>query len=216
MRRLVKICGVTRVEDAVAAVDLGADLVGLNFWPGSPRCVDLDRARAIAGAVRGRGALLVGVFVDAAVERVRETLDAVGLDLAQLHGDEPAAAHAALEGRSIRVFRGLPDPAEVARTPPVWGVLVDAPGGSAAGVRYGGTGERWDFAALAGWRGPRPLLVAGGIRPGLAAAALAASGAEGVDVASGVELAPGIKDRERMRALIEEVRRAETRNPAGR
>ncbi len=216
MRKVVKICGVTRVEDAVAAVDLGADLVGLNFWPGSSRCVGLDRARAIADAVRGRGALLVGVFVDAPVERVRAILEEVGLDLAQLHGDEPAAAHAALEGRSIRVFRGLPDRSTARATPPVWGVLVDAPASSPIDLRYGGTGERWDFAALAGWRGPRPLLLAGGIRPGLAAAALAASGADGVDVASGVELAPGIKDRERMRALIEEIRRAETRNPAGR
>ena len=106
----------------------------------------------------------------------------------------------------------MPAP-EVARgTPPVWGALVDA----AAGARYGGTGEGWDYSALAPWRGPRPLLVAGGIGPGNAASALAASGADGVDVASGVERAPGIKDRERMRLLIEEIRSAETTTPTGR
>jgi phosphoribosylanthranilate isomerase len=211
-RPLVKICGLTRVGDARAAVELGVDLVGLNFWPKSPRHVDLERARAIADAVRDRGALLVGVFVDEPLARVREVLATVGLDLAQLHGDEPAADHAALEGRSIRVFRGVPDGATAYRAPTVWGALVDV----AAGARYGGTGESWNYAALAGWRGPRPLLVAGGIRPENAAAALRASGADGVDVASGVESAPGIKDRERMRRLIEEIRRVEKKAPTGR
>jgi len=209
---LIKICGLTREEDALAAVDLGADLLGLNFWPTSPRFVDLDRARAIADAVRGRGALRVGVFVNEPVARVREILERVGLDLAQLHGDEPTADHEALAGRAIRVFRGVPAPEDARATPPVWGALVDG----AVGARYGGTGEGWDYAALASWRGPRPLLVAGGIRPGNAAAALAASGADGVDVASGVERAPGIKDRERMRRLIEEIRSAEKKTPTGR
>ncbi len=211
-RRLVKICGLTGHGDALAAVELGADLLGLNFWPESPRHVEMARARAIADAVRGRGALLVGVFVNEPIEAVRETLEAVGLDLAQLHGDEPDADFAALEGRAIRVYRGVPDVARLGRTPPVWGALIDG----AAGARYGGTGESWDYAALAGWRGPRPLLVAGGIRPGHAAAALAASGADGVDVASGVERGPGVKDRERMRELIEEIRRAETTMPSRR
>jgi len=203
---LVKICGLTVEDDARAAVDLGAALLGFNFWPKSPRHVDRARARAIADAVRGRGALLVGVFVDAPVEEVRETLDDVGLDLAQLHGDEPASDHVALVGRSIRVFRGVPDAATAEATPTVWGALVDV----AAGARYGGTGEAWRYADVVDWRGPRPLLIAGGIRPDNVAAALAASGADGIDVASGVERAPGIKDRERMKRLFEEIRRGET------
>jgi phosphoribosylanthranilate isomerase len=202
---LVKICGITRVEDAVLAVELGADWLGLNFVPASPRHVDRARARAIARAVAGEVGL-VGVFVDAPLAQVEDLLAEVGLDLAQLHGDEPAAALESLAARDrlLRVFHGVPAQAAVEASPPAALFLVDA----AHAALRGGTGVSWQWREVAGLRFSAPLLVAGGIRPDNVAAALAASGAAGVDVASGVESAPGIKDPGKMESLFREVRRA--------
>ena len=202
---LVKICGITRVEDAAVAIELGAAWLGLNFWPGSPRCGDRARARAIARAVGGRAGL-AGVFVDAPLGEVEATLAEVGLDLAQLHGSEPAGdlASLAAAGRLLRVFRGLPDQAAIDGSPRGALFLVDA----AHATLRGGTGRSWEWGSLAGLRFPAPLLVAGGIRPENVAAALDSSGADGVDVASGVESAPGIKDPGKMERLFMEVRRA--------
>lgn len=225
-RALVKVCGVTSAADAVAAVELGADLVGLNFHPPSPRFVATERAVAIAAAVRraaeGRSARpvrLVGVFVDLPRREVAAIDAAVGLDLLQLHGDETADEVAAFGGRALQVFRlpaalltaAAPPPAaeldsRLAAHPTAWGFLFDVRHESL----YGGTGESWRWSALAGLRDPRPRLVAGGIRPENARRALAESGAAGIDVCSGVESAPGVKDRARMArlfaALAEEAR----------
>lgn len=205
MRPLVKICGLTRVEDARLALSLGADLLGVVLWPGSPRAVPLARAREIAAAVGGR-VPLVGVFVGARPEEVELSLAAGGLDLAQLHGPEPDAWAAALGGRALRAIAAeeAADDSAAARMaalPSAWGFVVDR----ADPVRFGGTGERWAWRRL-----PRPgpgqrLLVAGGIRPNNALAALAATGADGIDVASGVEASPGIKDPELLARLFEEV-----------
>jgi phosphoribosylanthranilate isomerase len=210
-RPRVKICGVTRPEDALLAAELGAELVGVNFWPRSPRRVDPERARAIVQAVAG-SARVAGVFVDEPPGRVDELADSVGLDLVQLHGDEPAAELARLVARfaCLRALRcdaaRLAAPEPFAGAPPgvaFW--LLDAP----AGERYGGTGEPWEWgrARRLVERAPGPVLIAGGIRPGNARAALAATGAAGVDVASGVESAPGVKDPEKMRRLMEELAR---------
>jgi phosphoribosylanthranilate isomerase len=231
-RATVKICGLTRPDDAALATRLGADLIGINFWPRSPRYVfDPGRARAITAAASesGAGVRVVGVFVNQEPGAIEEWIGSAGLDLVQLHGDEPdelldrfapralralraGMASAAPAGPGVNAVRGgrrrdglhplqwtsfAPDRRLVA-----W--ILDGP----AGARFGGTGEAWD------WSQARPLvaaaaspvLIAGGLRPGLARAALAASGAAGVDVASGVESAPGVKDAERMRRLIEEVR----------
>jgi phosphoribosylanthranilate isomerase len=212
----VKVCGVTRVEDAVAAVDLGAAMIGLNFHPPSPRCVDVERAKEIAAAVRGRAAV-VGVFVDRPVGEIEEIAERAGLDLVQLHGDEGPADVAAFGGRAIEVVRVPPEAPptaaeldrELARYPGAWGFLFD--------VRHpelhGGSGESFGWGVLAGLDrgalGGRPLLVAGGIVAGNAARALAESGADGVDVASGVESAPGIKDRDKVERLLREVRGVE-------
>jgi phosphoribosylanthranilate isomerase len=199
----VKICGVTRVADALEAARLGAAWIGLNFAPESPRRIDVATAAEIAAAVRaGFPAVgLVGVFVNEPAGRVLDLLDRLGLDLAQLHGEEPEADHRALGRRAVRVFRGVPERStiESAGEPALF--LVDAAGGR----RRGGTGTAWSYAALAGLRFPAPVLIAGGIDPGNAARALAGSGADGVDVASGVESAPGIKDPEKMAALMREV-----------
>ena len=230
-RPLVKICGVTRPQDAVAAIELGADLLGLNFYAGSPRCLidpedgpdrALEPARRLVRAARGAVAsaarppvLLVGVFVNEDPERVEEIAGALELDLVQLHGDEEPAAVARFGDRAIRVFRSTEPPAaeELERTPEAWGFLFDVPRGSASAAsgsprdeRYGGTGEQWQYEMLRTLEAERPVLVAGGVRPGNARRALDLSGADGVDVCSGVEGAPGIKDPDRMRRLFEEVR----------
>lgn len=220
---LIKICGVTRPEDAALAVELGADLLGLNFHPPSPRYLDpvrdLSRVREIADAASG--ATLVGVFVNRPPEEVEEVAAAVGLHLVQLHGDEEPEIAARFGSRAVKVFRRAPPPPpeELARYPDAWGFLFDTPPRrrrAAAGADpYGGTGESWDHGVLRGLLsgssaeggpgGGRPVLVAGGVRPGTAVAALEASGARGIDVCSGVESAPGVKDAELMKRLFEEV-----------
>ncbi len=209
-RPLVKICGVTRPEDADLAAVLGADLLGLNFYPPSPRCLTVEAARAIAAAVAGR-ALLVGVFVDRPRAEVEEIAERVGLDLIQLHGDEGPDEAAHWGGRALKAFRVAPAegeeiaPALLDPFPGAWGFLFD--------VRherlYGGTGRGWRYGALAGLAAHsagRPVLVAGGIGPENVRAVLAASDAAGVDVCSGVESAPGIKDPLLLERLMAEVR----------
>lgn len=226
-RSMIKICGVTRPEDAALAVELGADLVGLNFYPPSPRALDPERDRAlveeIVAAVREKGTagtetgrfiggggggrpLVVGVFVDERPERVEEIASIAGLDLVQLHGEESPEVAARFGGRAIKVFRRdtVPEPDEIAAYGQAWGFLFDVP--ARAGRDPGGTGMSWEYEMLAALASDRPVLVAGGIRPGNARRALEASGADGVDVCSGVESAPGVKDPERMRRLFEEVR----------
>lgn len=211
-RPLVKICGVTSAEDAVAAVELGADLVGLNFHPPSPRFVATERAAEIAAAARRsatRPVRLVGVFVDLPRREILAIDAAVGLDLVQLHGDEAADEVAAFGPRALQVFRlppaAAPPAAELearlAAHPDAWGFLFDVRHESL----YGGTGESWRWSAVAGLRDPRPRLVAGGIGPRNVRRALAESGAAGVDVCSGVESAPGIKDRARLERLFAEL-----------
>lgn len=206
---LVKICGVTRPGDADLAVDLGANLVGLNFYPPSPRCLTVEAAREIVEVVAGR-VPVAGVFVDRPRAEIEEIVERAGLDLVQLHGDETPAEVAAFGGRAIQVFRVEPevderlDPGWLRGFPTAWGFLFDV-----RHPRYGGTGLSWDYRALArvvpAARG-RPVLVAGGIGPETVAAALAASDAGGIDVCSGVESAPGIKDPLLLERLMAEVR----------
>ena len=200
----VKICGVTSAEDALAAAAAGADLLGLNFYPPSPRALDAARARAIADAVRAvaPGILLVGVFADRPPREVAAIDRAVGLDLLQFSGDEPAAAVRSHELRAVKAFRTAGPPPEEALSlySEIFGVLIDARHGSL----YGGTGNAWDFASVAPLAAERRVLVAGGIRPGNVAAALA-SGAWGIDVCSGVESSPGVKDPRLLARLFEEV-----------
>jgi len=203
--RLLKVCGVTRTQDAVVCARLGVDLVGLNFYPPSPRWVEVEKAREIADAVRGR-VKLCGVFVNQSAEEVEAISLAVGLDLLQFHGDEPAEWVESFGQRVLRAFRV--DPAEnfpvleLLEYPSAWGFLFD--------VRrpevYGGGGVSWPYDRIAAVAVERPTLVAGGIGPSNVREALELSGAGGVDVCSGVESAPGIKDQDAMARLVEEVR----------
>lgn len=206
----VKICGVTDPANALAAVEMGADYLGLNFYPGSPRFVTVARALQIATAVAGRVSL-VGVFVDAPAPEVEDTAGRVGLDLVQFSGGEGPEAVAAFAGRAIKAFRtgGLPPRAELDAYGEVWGILIDAP----HATLHGGTGEVWDYGAAAGTLEGRRLFLAGGIGPGNARRAVAAR-PWAIDVCSRVESAPGMKDLELLLRLFLEVRHGETPTPS--
>ena len=199
----VKICGVTRIEDALRAVELGADFLGLNFYPPSPRCLAIDAARRIADAVRGR-TRLVGVVVNPRPGRVEALFDRVGLDLVQFHGDETPRQVEPWAARAIRAFRWrghgqVPDPVPWEGA---WGWLFDYHEEG----RYGGTGRSWNYEGIAGLGEGRRLFVAGGVGPDNARHAVAASDAWALDVCSGVESAPGIKDEGLLERLFDEVR----------
>ncbi|MGL4465141.1 MAG: phosphoribosylanthranilate isomerase [Planctomycetia bacterium] len=211
----VKICGVTRVADALAAADLGVHALGLNFHPGSPRFVTIEQARAITAALPP-GVDVVGVFVDASVECIRETAAAVGFSTVQLHGSEtPETARRLAPYRLIRAFRWRDRSATEAEITAfltdcdrlgaaVGSILLDT---HRAGVA-GGTGVAWNWTDAAAVDFGRPLLLAGGLKPENAAAAVRALRPAMVDVASGVESAPGVKDHDRMRAFVEAVQSA--------
>jgi phosphoribosylanthranilate isomerase len=195
---IVKICGLTRVEDAVQAASLGATAIGLVFWPSSPRRVSVALARDIAGAVPA-SVLKVGVFVNASRGEIERTVVDVGLDVVQLHGDESSAFARALGIRFIKAI-GL-GPASDDTLFAGWDgatVLLDAHDP----VRRGGTGTPvdWDRAARLARR--HELILAGGLTPATIAHAVRAVRPAGVDVSSGVELEPGIKDHIRLASLF--------------
>lgn len=206
----VKICGVIDPANALAAVELGADYLGLNFYPGSPRFVETGRALEIASAVAGR-VPLVGVFVNAPAAEIEEIAGRVGLDFVQLSGDEGPEAVAPFAGRAIKAFRtgGLPGREEIAAYGALWGVLIDAPHGSL----YGGTGAAWDYGSVRG-DVPERLFLAGGLGPDNVRRAVETARPWGVDVCSRVESAPGLKDVELLRRLFLEVRHGETQTPS--
>lgn len=202
----VKICGVTRPADARLAVELGADFIGVNFFPRSPRFVAPERAREIGDAIAER-ASLVGVFVNEAADRIREIESLVGLDLVQFHGDERVDEVAPFADRAIRALRleGPPDADLLAPWRGVWGFLVEARHPSL----YGGSGEPWAYEMIGSLPREQPLFVAGGVGPANVGQVLAATASWGVDVCSGVEAAPGVKDEALLRRFFDEVRRGE-------
>lgn len=201
---VVKICGVTTPEDAAFASDAGADAVGVNLWPGSRRFVgDAAHAGAVLAAV-GPGVLKVGVFVNAPAAEVLAAVERLGLDRVQLHGDERAGDYASVPGaRLVRAVR-VSDRASFAEAG-AWHAgwfLYDA---LVAGYGGGGTVAPW---ALVGAHARRPFLLAGGLTPENVGDAIRATRPDGVDVASGVEQAPGRKDPARVLAFIRAARAA--------
>ena len=198
----VKICGVTSPGEALAAVEAGADSVGVNFVASSIRRVDAATARAIVDAV-GDKALVVGVVAGMSVPAMRELRDAAGLGCLQLHGDETADDVTALLPHAYKAVR-VETAADVARARamPSDYVLVDAkvPGA------LGGTGHAFDWSLVVELARTRKLVLAGGLRPENVARAIAMVRPWCVDVASGVESAPGKKDPAKVRAFIDAVR----------
>lgn len=227
----VKICGLTSLEDAVAATEAGADLLGFICWPRSPRFVQPDAIRSIVRGVRRyaqatapnipqptivqapRVPRFVGVFVNSPSGDVRRTLDLCGLDYAQLHGDEPVDDLLDIGGRGYKALR--PTTAQRALTDAaLFGPLVRHRGPSLLvdsydPATYGGTGQRsdWDLAAKLAKETPH-LLLAGGLTPDNVADAVRAVRPWGVDVASGVESSPGRKDHAAVTTFIQKAKAA--------
>lgn len=199
-----KICGVTTLEDARWAVAQGADAIGVNFWPRSKRYLPPDSARLwlpdLAGPV-----LRVGVFVNASGDDIRRALLDGLIDAAQLHGDESPALLESLLSEGLAAYKalGIRDhrSLDAAGTYPGEVLLLDAYNPT----EYGGTGRtmNWELGreAVERWPGRR-ILLAGGLTPENVEAAIAQTHAFGVDVASGVESSPGVKDRDKVAAFL--------------
>ena len=200
----IKICGIKTVNDALAAMDAGADLIGFNFYPKSPRCIDVGRCRDIMSVMRRYGQITyVGVFVNASVAEVRATMETCGLSLAQLHGDETPEMLSALDGKAFKAFRGVPQSLDGFARGDAPALLVDA---SVKGA-YGGTGVTADWNSAVAMAKQYPLLLAGGLTLENVAEAVQQVRPWGVDVASGVESAPGMKDAGKMKAFVQTVRK---------
>jgi phosphoribosylanthranilate isomerase len=212
----IKICGITRVADALAAAEAGADSVGLNFHPGSPRAIDIETAEAIVD-VLPPGVARVGVFVDASPAVVRETARRLKLDFVQLHGDEPPMHAAELcDAQVIRAFRlgqvgwaplveYLAECGRLQGAPAA--VLVDA---SRPGM-FGGTGQTVDWQLARAFHDlavELPLVLAGGLTADNVGEGVSAVAPAAVDTASGVESLPGVKDAAKIAAFVSRAREA--------
>lgn len=213
MTGIVKICGLTDAATVDAALDAGADLIGFVFFPRSPRNLAPAAAAALAERARGR-AQIVALTVDADDALLAAIVAALEPDLLQLHGREsPArvrAIAAACRRQTIKAIGvaahgdlGAAAPYETAADH----LLIDAKPPKTA-VLPGGNGVAFDWRLTHGFAPACPWLLSGGLDPGNVAEAIAASGARGVDVSSGVESAPGVKDTEKLRAFVAAARRA--------
>jgi phosphoribosylanthranilate isomerase len=201
-RMRVKICGITRPEDAELAASLGAWAIGFILWPQSKRHADPAVAAGIARALRRR-VEVVGVFVNPTLDEVVQAAEAIGLTYVQLHGDEgPAFCTAVAERTGARVIKalGVESGADIRSAQRFHTdlLLFD----TAAGAAYGGTGRTWDWDLLAQRHSSTPLVLSGGLTPENVGEAVAAVKPWAVDVSSGVESAPGVKDHAKVEAFI--------------
>ena len=210
MSILVKICGISDRSAMEAAAEAGADLVGFVFFPPSPRAVTPEQAAAIALPGPGEA----GLFVDPSDDEIAAVLAALPLDLIQLHGEETPQRCAEVRarfGRPVMKALGIAsreDLGTLARyAPAVDRFLLDAKAPPGAPLP-GGNAAPFDWTLTAGVAVPRPWLLAGGLTPDNVAEAIAVSGAPGVDVSSGVEMARGVKDPARIRAFVAAARAA--------
>ncbi|MGV6816454.1 MAG: phosphoribosylanthranilate isomerase [Thiotrichales bacterium] len=206
MRTRVKICGITRTRDAKVLVDAGVDALGLVFYPPSSRYLDVAQANEIAAAASAF-VTVVGLFLDASPDFVNAVISDVQLDLLQFHGTEsqefcsafglPYIKAVAMKSESS--FQGL-----TASYPDAKGFLLDshAPG------EAGGTGKRFDWSRVPA-NPERPLILAGGLRPENVREAITSTLPYAIDLSSGVESSPGVKDRGKIEQLMSEVRKAD-------
>jgi len=220
MTPVVKICGLSTAATLDAALEAGADMVGFVFFPKSPRHIDWATARALGRRVEGR-AKVAALSVDADDETLERIADALSPDLMQLHGGEtPARVKRIGElcARPTMKAIGVATGADLAAAEAYEGVadtlLIDAKPPKDAALP-GGNGRPFDWSLTRGFHFPGPWLLSGGLDPETVAAAIALSGARGVDVSSGVESAPGVKDPAKIRAFVAAARRAFARAPAG-
>ena len=195
----VKVCGITRVDDAAAAVELGAAALGFVFWPRSPRRITVETAREIGGTLPPFVAR-IGVFVDMPADDVGRIVDEARLDGVQLHGDEKPDQYRGLKARLLKAVTldSDTDVKAAATLPAHVTVLVDA----TDRVRRGGTGKIADWTNAAALAAQRPVILAGGLTVANVGEAIRQVRPWAVDVSSGVESAPGIKSRERLEAFF--------------
>jgi phosphoribosylanthranilate isomerase len=218
----IKICGITNLDDALAAIDCGAQTLGFVFHAASPRCVSVQAARLIIGRL---GPLVsIGVFVDQAPQHVRAVVNECGLTAVQCHGNEAdewlaeLADLAELAGIDVPVVKAVrirtaEDIARLNEFPSAAALLMDAWSPQAAG----GSGARWDWSLAATLpRLSKPLVMAGGLTPDNVAAAIRLARPAAVDVSSGVEATPGRKDHEKLRRFVAAAQEAfdEERSPS--
>ncbi len=206
MRTRIKVCGITRPEDALAAAEAGVDAIGLVFYPPSPRYVEPERAASIAACLPPF-VTSVGLFVNADAETIAEVVGQVGIDLIQFHGNECpdyCAAHGRPWVRALRMKDDIDLAAEAARFAGARGLLLDA---YRPGVP-GGTGETFDWGRIPADLADRVVL-AGGLTPDNVGEAVARVRPWAVDVSGGVESAPGIKDKQLIARFVEAVRAGE-------
>ncbi|MCA1590829.1 MAG: phosphoribosylanthranilate isomerase [Acidobacteria bacterium] len=200
----VKICGVTNASDARAAVEFGADAIGLNFCPHSPRFLTVDEASAVIDVIPG-AVEKVGVFVNETIDNMRSLAYSLSLDAIQLHGDESVALvktlRGALDCKIIKAFRVSSEFAhEAAAAFPCDAVLLDGLSNNA----FGGTGTKFDWEIARRLKNFVPnIYLAGGLTPESVAAAINIVRPFAVDVCSGIEKAKGVKDLDRMKLFID-------------
>ena len=206
-RTRVKICGITQIDDALAAAAAGADAIGLVFYAQSARAVNIDSARAICAALPAF-VTATGLFVDAEPNMIRDVIARVPLDLLQFHGDETPAYCAQFSRPYIKALRMRDDVDVVAAANQyehARGILLDTYRAGAAG----GTGETFDWQRVPHLLRDK-IVLAGGLNPANVAAAVAQLRPYAVDVSGGVEAAPGRKDAQKIEAFIAAVRRADS------
>jgi phosphoribosylanthranilate isomerase len=220
MKPVVKICGLSTAATLDAALDAGADMVGFVFFPKSPRHIDWATARTLGRQVERR-AKIVALSVDADDDTLKRIVDALSPDLMQLHGSEtPARVKEISElfARPTMKAIGVATREDLAAAEAYEGVadilLIDAKPPKDA-VLPGGNGRPFDWRLMQDFHAPVPWLLSGGLEPNNVAAAVALSGARGVDVSSGVESAPGVKDPAKIRAFVAAARRAFAREALG-
>jgi phosphoribosylanthranilate isomerase len=220
MTPIVKICGLSTGLTLDAALEAGADMVGFVFFSKSPRHIDWATARALGRHAEER-AKIVALSVDADDDTLKRIVDALAPDLLQLHGSETPARVKEISERFARPTMkaiGVATREDLAAAKAYEGVadilLIDAKPPKDA-VLPGGNGRPFDWSLMQNFHAPVPWLLSGGLEPDNVAAAVALSGARGVDVSSGVESAPGVKDQAKIRAFVAAARRAFARVPAG-
>ncbi|HEX6177098.1 MAG TPA: phosphoribosylanthranilate isomerase [Thermoanaerobaculia bacterium] len=201
----IKICGITRIEDALFAADQGADFIGFVFVPSTPRFVEPEKVAEMTQVLRDREKRpqFVGVFRDASPAYIREVAGTAGLDRVQLHGSETDEDIRSIGLPAIKAFRvgdALPD--TTSHVSAEW-FLFD----TYEERRAGGTGRRFDWSLLTMYPRSKPFFLAGGMNADNIAAAISLVRPNGVDVSSGVESEPGIKDHAKIAKLFERVRR---------